>query len=108
MWRKGVATWELKEDNKGCDDLIVNHGIEAFEEVMDNLIPYKEWLQSLERQVSNQSIQAKTAYTKNLLELGQVSQVEIDWLRENLLTQVEIEQLETTQNTHNARSEPDI
>ncbi len=68
MWRKGVATWELKEDNKGCDDLIVNHGIEAFEEVMDNLIPYKEWLQSLERQVSNQSIQAKTAYTKNLLE----------------------------------------
>ncbi len=64
----GVAIWELKEDNKGCDDLIVNHGIKAFEEVMDNLIPYKQWLKSLERQLSNQSIQAKTLDTKNLLE----------------------------------------
>ncbi len=64
----GVATWELREDNKGCDDLIVNHGIEAFEEVMDNLIPYKEWLKTLERQVSNQSIRLKRLDTKMLLE----------------------------------------
>ncbi len=64
----GVATWELADDNKGVDDLIVNHGLEAFEEVMDNLIPYKQWLKSLERQLSNSDIQAKTLDTKNLLE----------------------------------------
>ena len=64
----GVATWELASDNKGVDDLIVNHGLEAFEQVMDNLIPYKEWLKSLERQLSNSDIQAKTLDTKNLLE----------------------------------------
>ena len=44
----GVATWEYTEETKGVDDLIVNKGIEAFEEIMDNLIPFKEWLKSLE------------------------------------------------------------
>ena len=64
----GVATWELKEDNKGCDDLIVNYGISAFDDVMDNLIPYKEWLKSLERQVSHQSIKIQKLDIKALLD----------------------------------------
>ena len=44
----GVALWEYTEATKGVDDLIVNQGIKAFEEVMDNLIPFKEWLKTLE------------------------------------------------------------
>lgn len=91
----GVANWSLKEDNKGVDDLIVNHGIEAFEEVMDNLIPYKQWLKSLERQVSNQSIQAKTLDTKNLLEY--VSNKYRDRLKLNELKQrIELDGVEYT------------
>jgi predicted P-loop ATPase len=46
----GVATWSYTESTKGVDDLIVNQGIKAFETVMDNLIPFKEWLKSLEQQ----------------------------------------------------------
>ena len=91
----GVANWELKEDNKGVDDLIVNYGLEAFEEVMDNLIPYKQWLKSLERQVSNQSIQAKTLDTKNLLEY--VSNKYRDRLKLNELKQrIELDGVEYT------------
>ena len=91
----GVATWELADDNKGVDDLIVNHGLEAFEEVMDNLIPYKQWLKSLERQVSNQSIQAKTLDTKNLLEY--VSNKYRDRLKLNELKQrIELDGVEYT------------
>ena len=44
----GVAAWEYTEETKGVDDLIVNQGIEAFETIMDNLIPFKEWLKTLE------------------------------------------------------------
>jgi predicted P-loop ATPase len=50
----GVATWEYSEATKGVDDLIVNQGIEAFETVMDNLIPYKEWLKTIEKQFKKQ------------------------------------------------------
>ncbi len=46
----GVALWEYTEDTKGVDDLIVNKGIEAFKEVMDNLVPFKDWLKTLEQQ----------------------------------------------------------
>ena len=49
----GVATWDYSESTKGVDDLIVNQGIEAFEEIMDNLIPFKEWLKSLEQQLDS-------------------------------------------------------
>ena len=49
----GVATWEYTELTKGIDDLIVNQGIKAFETVMDNLIPFKEWLKTLEQQFKN-------------------------------------------------------
>ena len=51
----GVATWEYTESTKGVDDLIVNQGIEAFELVMDNLIPFKEWLKSLETEWKQES-----------------------------------------------------
>gem|GEM_PF-1099369 len=91
----GVATWELAEDNKGVDDLIVNHGLATFEEVMDNLIPYKQWLKSLERQVSNSCIQAKTLDTKNLLEY--VSNKYRDRLKLNELKQrIELDGVEYT------------
>ena len=46
----GVALWEHEEATKGVDDLIVNQGNLAFETVMDNLIPFKEWLKTLETQ----------------------------------------------------------
>ena len=46
----GVASWEYTEETKGVDDLIANQGIKAFETVMENLIPFKEWLKSLEQQ----------------------------------------------------------
>ena len=49
----GVASWEYTESTKGVDDLIVNQGIKAFETVMDNLIPFKEWLKTLEQQFKN-------------------------------------------------------
>ncbi len=45
----GVATWDYAEDTKGVDDLIKNRGISAFKEVMDNLIPFKEWLKQLKQ-----------------------------------------------------------
>ena len=50
----GVATWEYTEATKGVDDLIVNEGIEAFEVVMDNLIPLKEWIKRTEKQFKQQ------------------------------------------------------
>ncbi len=46
----GVVTWSLAEDTKGCDDLIVNRGIEAFEMAMNEAQPYGEWLKRLELQ----------------------------------------------------------
>ena len=49
----GVAIWKYTEETKGVDDLIVNQGIEAFKEVMDNLIPFKEWLKTLETEWRN-------------------------------------------------------
>ena len=51
----GVATWEYTESTKGVDDLIVNKGIEAFEEVMDNIKLFKEWLKTIERKSQQQS-----------------------------------------------------
>lgn len=37
---------------KGIDDLIVNQGEEKFKEIMGNAVSYREWLQSLEVQVT--------------------------------------------------------
>ena len=48
----GVATWEYTETTKGVDDLIVNKGIEAFEEVMDNIMLFKEWLKNFRKKVT--------------------------------------------------------
>ena len=49
----GVALWEYTEATKGVDDLIVNKGIKEFELVMDNLVPFKEWLKTLETEWKN-------------------------------------------------------
>ncbi|MDJ0590013.1 MAG: VapE family protein [Pleurocapsa sp. MO_226.B13] len=49
----GVTLWEYTEETKGVDDLIVNKGIEAFKFVMDNLVPFKDWLKTLESQFDN-------------------------------------------------------
>ena len=50
----GVATWEYTESTKGVDDFIVNQGLEAFEEIMDNLIPFKQWLKTIESEWKNE------------------------------------------------------
>jgi putative DNA primase/helicase len=44
-----IVTWDLQL-GKGCDDLIVAQGVEAFELVMRDATPYSEWLKKLERQ----------------------------------------------------------
>ena len=51
----GVALWEYTEATKGVDDLIVNQGIEAFETVMDNIIPFKDWLKTLENEWNSEA-----------------------------------------------------
>ena len=63
----GVATWEYKETTKGVDDLIVNRGIEAFNEVMENLTPYKEWLKTIEKQFKKQQAGLIKLDTKKLI-----------------------------------------
>lgn len=44
-----IVTWAL-ELGKGCDDFIVAHGPDEFENVMDNAKPYSQWLKGLEEQ----------------------------------------------------------
>lgn len=44
-----VVGW-LLELGKGCDDLIVAHGSDKFEELMDSAKPYSQWLKELEEQ----------------------------------------------------------
>lgn len=44
-----IVTWDL-ELGKGCDDLIVAHGVDKFEAAMDKGKPYSEWLKQLEEQ----------------------------------------------------------
>ena len=51
----GVVTWSYTEATKGVDDLIVNQGREAFEAVMDNLIPFKDWLKTLENEWNSEA-----------------------------------------------------
>ncbi|GFE71858.1 DUF3854 domain-containing protein [Chroococcus sp. FPU101] len=46
-----IVQWDM-ELGKGIDDLIVNHGEEKFKEIMGNAVSYREWLQSLEVQVT--------------------------------------------------------
>lgn len=54
-----IATWDLQL-GKGCDDLIVAHGSDKFELVMDNAKPYSEWLKGLEQQFQQFSGPTKT------------------------------------------------
>ncbi|MBD1892929.1 phage/plasmid primase, P4 family [Coleofasciculus sp. FACHB-SPT9] len=46
-----VTLWD-EADGKGLDDYIVAHGQEEFQRKVNESIPYKEWLQKLERQFS--------------------------------------------------------
>jgi putative DNA primase/helicase len=45
-----IVTWDLQL-GKGCDDFIVAHGPDEFEQIMNNATPYSEWLKKLEQQV---------------------------------------------------------
>jgi len=44
-----VPPWDLSL-GKGIDDVLANHGPEKVHEIMNTAIPYKQWLQGLERQ----------------------------------------------------------
>ncbi|MBD1895544.1 DUF3854 domain-containing protein [Coleofasciculus sp. FACHB-129] len=44
-----IVTWDLQL-GKGCDDFIVAHGQEKWDEVVNNATPYSEWLKKLEQQ----------------------------------------------------------
>ena len=46
-----IAQWDISL-GKGIDDVLVSHGAEKVKEIMANAIPYKQWLESLERQVT--------------------------------------------------------
>ncbi|WP_052672546.1 DUF3854 domain-containing protein [Aliterella atlantica] len=45
-----IVTWDLQL-GKGCDDLIVAHGADEFEQIMNDATPYSEWLKKLEQQL---------------------------------------------------------
>jgi putative DNA primase/helicase len=49
-----IVKWDL-ELGKGIDDLIVNQGEEKYQEIMSNPVSYREWLRSLEVQVTPSS-----------------------------------------------------
>jgi putative DNA primase/helicase len=49
-----VVKWDL-DLGKGIDDLIVNQGEEKYQEIMSNPVSYREWIQSLEVQVTPSS-----------------------------------------------------
>ncbi|WP_019506137.1 VapE domain-containing protein [Pleurocapsa sp. PCC 7319] len=55
----GVGTWEYTEATKGLDDLVVNQGVEALEEVIENITPYKEWLKSISPQKNASKMQSR-------------------------------------------------
>jgi putative DNA primase/helicase len=46
-----IVKWDLNL-GKGIDDLIVNQGEEKYQEIMTNAVSYREWIQSLEVQVT--------------------------------------------------------
>ena len=50
MWV--VIAWDLSL-GKGIDDVLANHGSDKVHEIMNTAIPYKQWLQGLERQFKN-------------------------------------------------------
>ncbi|MGB3206719.1 MAG: DUF3854 domain-containing protein [Crinalium sp.] len=44
-----IIQWDLAL-GKGCDDLIVNHKVEAFETAMDEAISYSQWIKEINTQ----------------------------------------------------------
>ncbi|MEB3190882.1 MAG: DUF3854 domain-containing protein [Snowella sp.] len=61
-----VATWDLLL-GKGIDDVLANHGPEQVNKIMNTAIPYKQWLQGLERQFKPQSTQKKRITPADLI-----------------------------------------
>lgn len=53
-----TPAWDLSL-GKGIDDVLANHGPEKVHEIMNTAIPYKQWLQGLERQFKPQNFQTK-------------------------------------------------
>lgn len=47
-----VTTWDI-ELGKGIDDVLVDRGREAVDEIMKNPVLYSQWLKSIERQVAD-------------------------------------------------------
>ncbi|WP_019503807.1 DUF3854 domain-containing protein [Pleurocapsa sp. PCC 7319] len=64
----GVGSWEYTEATKGLDDLVVNQGVEALEEVIENIQPYKEWLKSISPQKNASKMQSRNTATAALLD----------------------------------------
>ena len=50
-----VPPWDISL-GKGIDDVLANHGPEKLTEIMNTAIPYKQWLQSLERQLKKEPL----------------------------------------------------
>ncbi|WP_347277174.1 DUF3854 domain-containing protein [Coleofasciculus sp. FACHB-712] len=44
-----IISWDLQM-GKGCDNFIVAHGQEKWDEVLNNATSYREWLKKLEQQ----------------------------------------------------------
>jgi hypothetical protein len=49
-----ITTWDLQL-GKGCDDFIVAHSQEKWDEVVNNATPYSEWLKEAGTAVSRRS-----------------------------------------------------
>ena len=50
-----VPGWDISL-GKGIDDVLANHGPEKLTEIMNTAIPYKQWLQGLERQLKKEPL----------------------------------------------------
>jgi len=48
-----VVIIPVELESKGMDDVWANHGPEKVKEIMDNAVPYSEWLKSLENQINS-------------------------------------------------------
>ncbi|MBD1921969.1 DUF3854 domain-containing protein [Microcoleus sp. FACHB-831] len=66
-----IVSWDL-EQGKGCDDLIVAFGIEAFEAAFNEAQPYSSWLKSLTR-IPHKSTQFAHMQDKNFVIAGEGS-----------------------------------
>lgn len=61
-----VIAWDLSL-GKGIDDVLANHGPEKVHKIMATAIPYKQWLQGLERQFKPQPAQKQRITPADLI-----------------------------------------